>query len=88
MGKTITPTYRLEMYERGHRSSMAWRGKPSNKALAKWIHKYIQSLKVGGVNQHLSLSKGYMPIPNRAHILRQRTGEVVAFWQAPKFMKI
>ena len=88
MGKTITPTYRLEMWDNGHKSQMAWSGRPSNKALAKWIQRYIKSLQKGGVNYHISLGKGYIPVPHKARIVRQKTGEVVSTWTAPKFMAI
>ena len=88
MGKTVTPTYRLEIYERARRSSMAWSGKPSQAALAKYIRRYIKSLQKGGVNYHISLSLGHIPIPTKARIVRQKTGDVVTTWVAPSFMAI
>jgi len=70
---------------------MAWRvkddGPTTAKRLAAWIAEYIASLKIG-VNQHISLKAGYIPVPHRAAIINQRTGETVATWTAPAFMAI
>lgn len=55
MGKSVTPKYRLMVVEHGHYiSPMAWNGRANEKRLADWIAKYIDSLKVGGCNEHLS----------------------------------
>lgn len=67
---------------------MAWRkeyGKPTLENLEKWITEYSRSLEIGGVNQHVSLSLGYVPYPRTAKIIRQRTGEVLASWKAAMF---
>jgi hypothetical protein len=90
MGKSITPAYRIEMTERRTMlTPMSWRseyGKPTAENLEKYVRKYIDSLKIGGTNQHVSLSLGYIPVPDSARIVRQKTGEVVATWKAPMFM--
>lgn len=88
MGKTIIPTYRLEVYEKQHKQTLAWKGLASKKRLESWIHAYIKSLGVGGANYHISKSLGRMPIPTRARLVHQKTGREVVTWVAPAFMAI
>ncbi len=91
MGRTITPTYRLEMEEQRAGSTspamtrMAWKGRPTDANLERYVFAYVDSLKSGGVNVHLSESLGYMPIPHAARVVRQSTGQVVASWEAAMF---
>lgn len=94
MGRTVTCTYRLEVWEGRNKpvTPMCWNskgwGRPTKANLAKWVSKYIKSLQKGGANYHVSRSLGYIPVPTKAKIIRQKTGEVVATWLAPKFMVI
>ncbi|CAB5221281.1 hypothetical protein UFOVP244_125 [uncultured Caudovirales phage] len=93
MGKSVTPKYRLEIRDCGNRlgssaTPSAWRGRASKKALEDYIDGYHDSLKIGGVNQHVSISLGYIPFVNRAQIVEQKTGLVVAEWVAPTFMMV
>ena len=83
MGRTITPTYRLEMEEQrlGSTSPAAWKGRPTDANLERYVLAYVD----GGVNVHLSESLGYMPIPHAARVVRQSTGQVVASWKAAMF---
>ena len=95
MGRTSTPTYRMELEERRTASSnpavtrMAWdcrsKGRPTDANLERYVLAYADSLKAGGVNMHLSQSLGHMPIPHSARIVRQSTGQVVASWEAATF---
>ncbi len=88
MGKSYTPTYRLEFHdgtsEKGY-MVQAWKGKATIQALEQWIYSYAKSLELGGVNQHISISLGHIPYPYSARIVRQATGEVVATWKAGMF---
>ena len=84
MGKTMTPTYRLEVKDRSGNWRQGWRGRATDRGLESYMVKYTDSLKVGGCNHHLC-SGGVMPIPNSAKIVNQKTGEVVATWKAPLF---
>lgn len=87
MGRTITPSYRVELME--HRigscgpavSRMGWDGRPTVANLERYVFAYVD----GGVNVHLSESLGYIPIPHSARIVRQKTGRIVASWQAAMF---
>ena len=88
MGRSYTPVYRLEFYDgRSEKGCMvqAWKGKASAQALEQWVFSYSKSLELGGVNQHISLSLGHIPYPNKARIVRQSNGEVVAEWKAGLF---
>ena len=84
MGKSITPTYRLEFND-GKPQMQAWKGRATDQALERWIYSYAKSLELGGVNQHISLSLGHIPYLYSARIVRQATGEVVATWKAGMF---
>lgn len=88
MGRTVTPTYRMEYWDQGGHHQQAWSGRPTNANLAKYIRAHIKSLKKGGVNYHVSLALKYIPVPHKARIVRQKTGDVVATWKAPSFMVI
>ena len=98
MGRSFTTKYRLELFEirpSDHHlitTKMCWQCKEKGLAtadnLVKYITALINSFKIGGVNEHVSNGIGYMPIPNEARIVNQRTGAIVAEWKAPKFMII
>lgn len=49
------------------------------------IQNYVDSLKIGGNNEHLSRELGYMPIPNKAILIDQRSMTIVEKWNAPMF---
>jgi hypothetical protein len=86
MGKTITPKYRLEMKCQGlHCTPSAWKGRVSEQALEKYIFDYADSLKLKGVNQHISLDLGFIPFPAYAQIVRQKDNQIVATWKAGLF---
>lgn len=94
MGKSITPTYRIEIQDQTHRQErnapkMAWRSKDAGCAndanLKAYILAYAKSQEKGGTNEHISTILGDIPYPHAARIVRQRTGEVVATWQAGMF---
>lgn len=93
MGKSITPKYIIVIWDNPKISpnAMVWdcRGKkPTEKQLDDYITVYINSLKVGGCNYHITESLGYIPVPYRAHIVNQKTNEIVVKWNAPAFMAI
>jgi hypothetical protein len=100
MGRIITPKYRLEIkpvpkpgrdgfYEF---TAQAWevktKGKPTAANIEKYIRAFVESQKIGGCNEHLARSAGFIQVPNCARIVRQSDGQVVAEWRAPMFMAI
>ena len=56
--------------------------KPS---MLREIQNYVDSLKIGGCNEHLSKALGYMPIPNKAILIDQRSMTIIEKWNAPMF---
>lgn len=90
MGRSRTSKYALEMQGS---TSRCWfvkeDGAPTAANLEKYVRSFINSLKVGGVNAHISQAFGYMPIPNWARIvLNDGSRQVVVEWKAPVFMAI
>lgn len=96
MGKSYIPKYRLEIVSHNpftgarkvDKASWHHKGRITEKVLEKYMIEYIESLKPGGVNYHISKALGYMPIPTEACIVNQYTEEVVVSWKAPAFMVI
>ena len=67
------------------RTNVTGYGAPTDDNLTKYVMEYAKSLKLGGVNAHLSKADGYVPYPNIAYIKDQKTGRVVARWKAAMF---
>ncbi len=92
MGKSYKLKYRLEIWDNQGKHHIGWQtiynGIPNAKNLTKYIESYISSLKIGGINEHISKSLGYMPVPFKAQIINQNTGGVQAVWVSPEFMVI
>lgn len=83
MGKSYTPTNRIELLEYCganvgvKRQVMVYRGNTSCSALYNWIKAYEKSMDAGGVNQHIGKLYGFAPIVNQAEIINQKSGCVV-----------
>lgn len=84
MGRSITPTYRIEFRATGgYHTPSAWRaeyGRPSAASLARWVESFEASTREGGVNAHLGVTTVWS-----ARIVRQATGAVVADYAGPAF---
>ena len=85
MGRSVTPTFRLELTVPGHMlTPMGWsvrkqygipgNGQPTIKNLAKWVADFEQSCR-DGANKHIGPLQVY-----HAQIVRQSTGKVMAIW--------
>jgi hypothetical protein len=87
MGKTVTPKYRVRAFDQNGGFVASWQGRPSDERLREYIESYTASLKIGGVNERISKSLGYIPVPSRAQIETNVKGQgtIVATWQAPMF---
>jgi hypothetical protein len=93
MGKSTTPTYRVELTENGSQrpiqpQTMSWpkeAGKVSDANLEKYMKVYGKSLEIGGCNEHISKALGHIPYPSAAWVVRQRDNKVVASWKAAMF---
>ena len=90
MGHSITPTFRAEVKANiGHYSSFSWdckvNGRPSQKNVDSYRVHMNRSFAPGGVNDHISQSRGVIPHISEVKVIRQSTGEVVATSNAPMF---
>lgn len=56
-------------------------------ALEKDVRAMVESYKVGGVNDHIPSMYGFVPVPFKAELVNQKTGQVYV-WCAPTFMVI
>lgn len=81
MSKSITPKHKLVIDGR----EVAWTGRVSGEALESYIIAYGKSLELGGANEHISKSLGYVPYPGKAQVIEQKTGKVKATWKAAMF---
>lgn len=83
MGRSYTPKYYMHIDDR---EVMAWRrGKPTLKKLKEWVEVYGKSLEIGGCNEHISQSLGYVPYPHNVKIFSSKTRKIVVEWTAGMF---
>jgi hypothetical protein len=92
MSSTHTPTFRVELHEssidrpgvRYSPTMTPWptkhAGRPTDATLAAYVESLEESTLPGGVNDHLGRT-----VVNRARVIRQATGELVAEYAAPAF---
>lgn len=97
MGRSVTPTYRIEYSDndlphggrRPFAKSMCWNGKSYGRAtlenLTRWRNKFNGSFERGGVNQHVSDAAGYIVRVGSCRIVHQATNRIVATFTAPAF---
>jgi hypothetical protein len=89
MGKSVTPTYRVEYRDNsqpfGAWHSMIWRGKATTTRLESWRIEYNKSFGRAGINFHISQSLGFILHISHARIIRQCTGETVTQTTMPMF---
>lgn len=85
MGRSVTPTYRIEFRIAGsYWTPSAWNvkrdGRPTEDRLAQYVNDLEASTREGGVNAHLGEQ-----VVLSAKVVRQSTGEVVASYAKPMF---
>ena len=89
MGKSITPTYRLELEGNLRATPMAWNVKEAGRPTAENLERAVQVLNASyapaGCNRHVADALEIEPVHTSARIVRQATGQVVAEWRAPSF---
>ena len=89
MGRSVTPTYRVEVQANTRMDMFSWDCKVNGRAtetnLENWRQAYNASFGPGGVNWHVSEASGVVVHISKARLIRQRTGEVVAETNAPLF---
>lgn len=85
MGKTITPTYRVEYRDQSGWHSECWSGRATTTRLEDWRVARNSSMQPGGVNEHVAPAIGYVPHISHAKLVHQKSGEVVATTVMPMF---
>lgn len=92
MGRSYTPTYRVETKENprtAHISTTCWNvksyGRPTQANVDKWRDAMNASFQPGGVNDHCNLPGGEVRHVRMARVVRQSSGEVVMTSNAPMF---
>jgi hypothetical protein len=88
MGKTVTPKWRLEVFDGKRWTEQAWSGRATTKRLEERVISIGKSYMPGGVNEHISKALGYVPLPVSARIVRNTGGNTFTKleWRAPMFM--
>ena len=87
MGRSTTPTYRVEVKANRPMGMFGWDsrdGRANEANLELWRQGYNESFQVGGVNGPRADSDIIVHISS-AKLVRQSTGEVVAEVNAPAF---
>jgi len=84
MSRSYTPKYRIEA--KSNNGCGVWGtfdNEKKRRNLEEWRQSMNASFKLGGVNEHLSKSKGYVIHIHEAELINQKTGEVVEKVEAP-----
>lgn len=85
MGKSYTPTYRVEYRDQTGWNTVLWKGKASAKALEAWRVQMNESLRPGGVNDQIGKALGFTPHVSHAKLIHQASRQVVAEAKMPMF---
>ena len=78
-GRTWSPMPMI-WHSKGH-----GHGRPTNANLERVVLAFGKSLEIGGANEGVSWSLGYIPYPTSARIVRPATRELMASWSAGAF---
>lgn len=89
MGRSYTPTYRVEYRDQKGWHIEAWiakdRGRPTKDNIKRWRDAMHESFKPGGVNEQVTELYGFLPHISKARIIHQREAAIVAEFTAPMF---
>lgn len=85
MGKSYTPTYRVEYRDQSGWHSECWNGKATEARLEQWRVARNGSMQPGGVNAHIPPALGFQPHISHAKLVHQKSGQVVATTKMPMF---
>ena len=92
MGKGTIPTYVVHYRDQQGLKIVAWttktNGRPTEANLEKWRKAMNASMQIGGVNEHISRSLGFIPHVSHAEIHNQRTGAAVCAVRMPMFEEV
>ena len=92
MGRSVTPTYRVEIESTPdcHMTAAIWRkeyGRPTEANIKVYVEKFNESLKPGGCNEHIGKAHPESRMLG-ATIVRQADGKVMASYRVPMFQVI
>ena len=90
MGKSTTPTFRIELKMNGNfNTSFVFdtkeHGRPTIGNAEKYRNGMNNSLKEGGTNYHITERQGFYKPYTDARIINQKTKEIVIEFKAPMF---
>lgn len=89
MGRSVTPTFVVNYRDQTGAHWAVWNtklnGKPTPENLERWRVGMNDSMKIGGVNEHVSRTLGFLPHISKATIHNQKSGCDVATVKAPLF---
>lgn len=90
MGRSTTPTFRAEVKGNNWNFEMfGWdckrNGRPTQANVDRYRDSLNKSFQPGGVNWHVSESRGVVAHVSEVRVIRQAGGEVVAVSKAPLF---
>jgi hypothetical protein len=92
MGRSVLVTLVIIYQDQLGSHHCAWDtksyGKPTEANLEKWRKAMNESMKPGGVNEHISQSYKFMPHISKAEIYNQKTYRTVANTRMPMFEAI
>lgn len=82
MGRTTTPKYVIDLWDQDAKTVMAWHGRATEKALAKFVQGMQTSYEDGGVNSHIKTRYGEVPVIEKAQIRLNKPGAsaVIVGW--------
>jgi hypothetical protein len=94
MGRSYTPTFRVEYRDQKGWHDQAWsdplgrtqlRKDPTDAQAEEWRKTMNRSFDLGGTNYHVSQATGILLHISEVRIIRQKTGKVVATAKMPMF---
>lgn len=87
MGRTFTPTYRIEMqgstaacWRTKDYGQMRGHGQPTAANLTAYVNAFVNSQMAGGPNEHIREALGKPIVPTWARIVRQSDNRVMAMF--------
>lgn len=89
MGRSTIATFVVIYQDQLGSHKVVWNtktaGKPTEANLEKWRKAMNESMKIGGVNEHVSKAYGFMPHVSKAEIYNQKTHRTICDTRMPMF---
>lgn len=92
MGRSTFPTFIVRYVDQQGLHRVVWNsktaGQPTRNNLERWRKTMNASMKLGGCNEHVSLSLGFMPHISMATLVNQKTNRIAVEVVAPMFEEV